>query len=299
MEPRSIAHWRLPTRAFASEVFPSNTYRSEKSAWQTFRHRSFCNKLQQRRARKKLCSARRGCTDEFRKSQTQVPTSIVREHGCALLQHTAMVRPFRSHDRSFNHKMEASRLLQCSSVCILMFAAQLMWLDMREDRTPLQSTVFSAHVIEHVVRSTYTLKSAITFVIQCLKIHASCNGLIFVWYSCNICVHLERILEALPRYTPYLGVCTIDLQTTGYESDTGNSATSAITRVRKLILQWWISRREMGTEKQKYQRDDNNDFTATERHSFSGQGQQQRLPTSTSNSVNCGPAVEQVNASWQ
>ena len=88
-----------------------------------------------------------------------------------------------------NHKMEASRPLQCSSVRILMFVAKLVWLDMRTrsaDRTPPQSTVFSAHVIEHVVRSTYMLKSTITFVIQCLKLHPSFNGLllpvsVFTW----------------------------------------------------------------------------------------------------------------------
>ena len=47
----------------------------------------------------------------------------------------------------------------------------------------------------------------------------------------------------------------------------------------------------------KYQRDNKNDFIAPERQFFSAQSQQQRLPKSTSNPVNCGPAVEQVNAS--
>ena len=49
-----------------------------------------------------------------------------------------------------NQKIEASRLLQCSSLRIL-FLAQLMWLDMLTNVKPetlLHSTVFSAHVIE-------------------------------------------------------------------------------------------------------------------------------------------------------
>ena len=45
-----------------------------------------------------------------------------------------------------------------------------------------------------------------------------------------------------------------------------------------------------------YQRDFYNDFIATERQFFSAQSEQQRLPTSTINPVDCGPAVEQVNA---
>ena len=95
---------------------------------------------------RKIVSARRGCTDELRESQTQVPTSIVREHRCALLQHTSMVW-VRTTVLS-NHKMEASRLLQCNSVCILMFVAQLMWLDMRAKvkTEHLRRAQFSAHM---------------------------------------------------------------------------------------------------------------------------------------------------------
>ena len=192
MAPRSIAHFRLPTRASASEVYPSNTYRSEKSAWQTLRHLSFHNKLQQSRARENLYWPGEGARTSCARARHECPHPLCEsQHECQCFGSLAF-SVVRTTVPS-NQKMEASRLLQCSSVRIL-FVAQLMWLDMLtkvKPETLLHSTVFSAHVIEHDVRSTYMLKSEITIVIRCLKIHTLFTGLILVWSSSCVWVYLE------------------------------------------------------------------------------------------------------------
>ena len=159
-----MAHWGLPTRASASEVYPSSTYRSEKSAWQTFMHLSFYYKLQQSRARENLYWPGEGARTSCARARHECPHPLCEsQHECPCFGSLAfsVVRT----TVPCNQKMEASRLLQCS--VRILFLAQLMWLDMLtkvKPETLLHSTVFSAHVIEHVVRSTFTTKSEIQLI---------------------------------------------------------------------------------------------------------------------------------------
>ena len=86
-----------------------------------------------------------------------------------------------------NHKMEASRLLQCNSVCILMFVAQLMWLDMRAKvkTEHLRRAQFSAHMSLNTMFAAHTCSRFF----QCLCLPGMTPGSVAALHSVFGCMH--------------------------------------------------------------------------------------------------------------